>query len=121
MKRMKRRNVTTGSFNCPCCGYGGLTQPSYRRLVSVSAVRGLLPPYEQYFGNPSYEVCLCCGFEFGNDDNPGTGTPASFEEYLREWVRSGCEWFDPAVKPENWQLESQLESAGLTEGTKGSF
>jgi hypothetical protein len=112
---MKRRNVTTGSFNCPCCGYGGLTQPPYKGLTSASAARGLKPPYEQHFGDPSYEVCPCCGFEFGNDDNPGTGAPTSFEEYLREWVRSGCEWFDPAMKSEGWRLEVQLESAGLTD------
>lgn len=106
--------MTTGSFNCPCCGYGGLARPPYRGIASASAARGLKPPYEQYFGDPSYEVCLCCGFEFGDDDNPGTADPTSFEEYLREWVRSGCEWFDPAMKPEGWRLEAQLESAGLT-------
>jgi hypothetical protein len=111
---MKRRNVTIGSFNCPCCGYPGLAQPSYRRLAEVSAARGLEPPYDHYFGDPSYEVCACCGFEFGNDDNPGTGAPVSFEAYLRAWVQSGCEWFDPAMKPEGWQLGAQLDLAGLT-------
>ncbi len=106
--------MTTISFNCPCCGYRGLAHPPYRGLGEVSAVRGLKPPYEQYFGDPSYDVCACCGFEFGNDDNPGTGAPASFEEYLTEWVRSGCEWFDPAKKPQGWQLGEQLAQAGLT-------
>jgi hypothetical protein len=37
-------------------------------------------------GTPSYEVCPNCGFEFGNDDNPGgTAAPASFAEYRAEW------------------------------------
>lgn len=26
-----------------------------------------------------------CNFEFGNDDNPGTAAPQSFEDYRREW------------------------------------
>jgi hypothetical protein len=106
--------VTIGLFNCPCCGYSGLSQPSYKGLTEVSSARGLPPPYDHYFGDPSYEVCACCGFEFGNDDNPGTGAPASFEDYLKAWVQSGCEWFDPTMKPEGWQLKAQLESAGLT-------
>ncbi|AGA28579.1 hypothetical protein Sinac_4388 [Singulisphaera acidiphila DSM 18658] len=112
-KQWKIMKATTGSFSCPCCGYNGLSQPPYRGLADVSAARGLEPPYEEHFGAPSYEVCDCCGFEFGNDDNPGTGVPASFEEHLREWVRSGCEWFDATKRPEGWQLEEQLERAGL--------
>jgi hypothetical protein len=49
----------------------------------------LTPPYEDFLGRPSYEVCSRCGFEFGNDDNPGTGEPVSFEEYRREWKAEG--------------------------------
>jgi hypothetical protein len=102
------------SFTCPCCGYLGLVRPPYRELTEMASARGLKPPYEQYFGDPSYEVCACCGFEFGNDDNPGTSAPASFEEYIREWIRLGCVWFDPTKKPPGWQLMDQLELAGLT-------
>jgi hypothetical protein len=111
---MKSDIVRPDLFNCPCCGHKGLTEPSYKGIIWVSAARGLKPPYKQYFGDPSYDVCACCGFEFGNDDNPGTAAPVSFEEYLREWVLSGCEWFKPAMKPEGWQLEAQLELAGLS-------
>jgi len=52
------------------------------------------PPYEDFLGRPSYEVCPRCGFEFGNDDNPGTGMPVSFEEYRLEWESEGSPWFD---------------------------
>jgi hypothetical protein len=48
----------------------------------------LTPPYEDVLGRPSYEVCPQCEFEFGNDDNPGTGHPVSFEEYRRAWTES---------------------------------
>jgi hypothetical protein len=87
--------VSIGLFTCPCCGYPGLELPPYSRLTELSRVRDLAPPYEEWLGDPSYDVCPCCGFEFGNDDNPGTSAPVSFGEYLREWTRGGCQWFDP--------------------------
>lgn len=45
----------------------------------------LTPPSEDRLGRASYEACLNCGFEFGNDHNPGTLPPTSFEEFLAEW------------------------------------
>lgn len=86
----------------------------YRRLEDVSATRGLDPPYSKYFGDASYDVCPCCGFEFGNDDEPGTGKPTTFEEYLHDWIGAGCEWFLPEKRPENWDLGRQLDRAGIT-------
>lgn len=47
------------------------------------------PPYEDVWGKPSYEVCRGCGFEFGNDDNPGTATPTSFADYRAAWTAAG--------------------------------
>jgi len=57
----------------------------------------LTPPYEDLLGSPSYEVCPNCGFEFGNDDNPGTAAPSSFEDYRAEWARSGSPRFDAGL------------------------
>jgi hypothetical protein len=54
----------------------------------------LTPPYEDLLGRPSYEVCPCCGFEFGNDDNPGTAAPVSFEQYRAQWEADGRQRFD---------------------------
>ncbi|TDO33213.1 hypothetical protein EV643_13311 [Kribbella sp. VKM Ac-2527] len=54
----------------------------------------LAPRYEDVLGEPSYEVCRNCGFEFGNDDNPGTAAPVSFEEYRGEWEAEGRPRFD---------------------------
>jgi hypothetical protein len=54
----------------------------------------LSPPYEDLLGRASYEVCSQCGFEFGFDDNPGTGKPMSFEQYRAEWEADGSPWFD---------------------------
>lgn len=55
----------------------------------------LVPPYEDQLGRPSYEVCPCCGFEFGNDDNPGTAPPRSFSAYRARWAQLGYPIFDP--------------------------
>jgi hypothetical protein len=97
---------------CPCCGYAGLAAPAYAKLGPPPWNHPGPPPYEQWYGLPSYEVCACCGFEFGNDDNPGTAAPSSFEKYQREWIDKGCPWFRERNRPAGWQLADQLRAAG---------
>src|SRR3954454_7715680 len=97
---------------CPCCGFAGLDMPAYRRLGPPPWFHPGPPPYEQWYGDPSYEVCACCGLEFGNDDNPGTAAPTSFEQYRDEWIRGGCRWFDESLRPSDWDLKEQLASIG---------
>jgi hypothetical protein len=103
------------SYICPCCGYNGLTSAPYTGMSDVSAnTTGKVdPPYAKYFGMPSYEVCDCCGYEFGNDDEPGTADPVSFEMYRKEWIAKGCQWFSPNKKPKDWNVENQLRNLGL--------
>jgi hypothetical protein len=96
-------------YYCPCCGWPGLDAPPYRDLDGMCLVRGFAPPYVNHFGLPSYEVCSCCGFEYGNDDDPGWGRPGdSFEQSLGDFVASGCVWFYPRKMPPQWTLEKQL-------------
>jgi hypothetical protein len=102
-------------YYCPCCGYAALDGPAYRRLGPPPWFHPGPPPYEQWYGKPSYDVCACFGFEFGNDDNPGTAAPSSFEQYRSEWVASGCHWFDTSRRPPDWELANQLSAAGLAE------
>ena len=54
--------------------------------------------------NPTHEICLCCGVEFGYEDM----TPTSARRYRAEWIENGANWFNPKFKPENWKLEDQL-------------
>jgi len=70
----------------------GLTVKPYETWPPPDAVT-LTPPYEDFLGRPSYEVCPNCGFEFGNDDNPCTAAPVSFAEYRAEWVAEGSPRF----------------------------
>ena len=79
-------------FKCPVCGSKELTaQPYAIWPPPPDAVYG--PPYEDHLGDPSYEVCPNCGFEFGNDDNPGTAPGVSFEEFRAEWEAEGSPRF----------------------------
>ena len=87
--------------------------PPYASMPEGAPAEGLEPPYAQHFGAPSYDVCDCCGFEFGNDDEPGTAPPISFSQYRREWIAEGAAWFDPAKRPTGWSLNEQLRKAGL--------
>ena len=99
---------------CPVCGYQSLDQAPYANFPPLPLPEHLVPPYSQYFGDPSYQVCDCCGFEFGNDDEPGTAAPSSFREYRDEWLSGGAQWFNPAKRPADWTSERQLRNASIT-------
>jgi hypothetical protein len=98
---------------CPCCGYFGLGVPPYERLLDPSQARRLQPPYGLHFGYPSHEVCGCCGYEYGYDDEPGAGAGLSFEDYLEDGIAGRCHWLIPGQKPDGWDLDEQLAQAGL--------
>jgi len=77
-------------YTCPICGYPDLTES----------------PYDSD-GQPSYEICDCCGFEFGFDDK---SNEKSFDQYRKEWISRGAKWFCPGKKPTDWNLDMQLKS-----------
>ncbi len=79
-------------YKCPVCGYPELTSKPYATWPPPPDLK-LSPPYEDLLGTPSYEVCRQCGYEFGNDDNPGTAAPESFEEYRKRWEAEGTPFF----------------------------
>ncbi|TWV06061.1 hypothetical protein FQ707_14610 [Bacteroidaceae bacterium HV4-6-C5C] len=56
--------------------------------------------------NPTFEICPCCGVEFGNEDY----SLDSIRNFRKEWLGKGAPWFDPKQKPLNWKLEDQLQS-----------
>jgi transcription elongation factor Elf1 len=77
-------------FTCPVCGFDKLEEM----------------PYDND-GNPSYEICICCGFEFGFDDD---SEGYSVENYRSKWINEGSNWFSPDLKPKNWDLRNQLKN-----------
>ncbi len=79
-------------FVCPVCGFPLLDDP----------------PYDER-GCPTYEICPCCGTEFGKDD-AGTSHAA-----LRQtWVSQGMNWWSAYRQPpDGWDPRAQLQRAGL--------
>jgi predicted RNA-binding Zn-ribbon protein involved in translation (DUF1610 family) len=79
-------------FTCPVCGAAELSRAPYETWPPPSP-EVLEPPYEDQLGRASYQVCPSCGYEFGNDDNPGTAAPVSFEVYRESWEAEGSPRF----------------------------
>src|SRR3990167_3593913 len=101
--------MTTNLHYCPCCGFYGLNTPAYERLGDPPFSIPGPPPYSQWFGPGSYDICPCCGFEYGFDDEPGgSAEPHTFDTYFQEWFKGGCNWFTPAIKPSGWSIDAQL-------------
>jgi len=73
---------------CPICGFSELKES----------------PYDKQ-GRPSYEVCPCCGYEFGFD---GAYDQIAFTDFRRQWIKNGAQWFMPRLKPKDWDLRKQL-------------
>jgi hypothetical protein len=62
---------------CPVCGYDGLDEPAF-----------------DDDGVPSFDICDCCGTQFGYDD---ATMPHSV---LREkWVAKGMPWHSRVIPP----------------------
>ena len=72
--------------DCPLCGCENTFDPPYKCYSDLAV---------------SYDICSCCGCEFGLDDS---------EAYFDEWLASGGDWLMPEEKPENWKLEDQLKN-----------
>jgi hypothetical protein len=53
----------------------------------------------------TFQVCNCCGTQFGYHDC----TVRSAERKREDWLRNKGKWFWPKAKPENWSLEEQLK------------
>ena len=53
-----------------------------------------------------YDICPCCGTEFGNDDVEYT-----LEELRVAWITDGAQWFY-GTPPADWNPWSQLIAGG---------
>ncbi|MDQ5886086.1 MAG: hypothetical protein QG628_483 [Patescibacteria group bacterium] len=87
-------------YTCPVCDYDKLNVPPYKYIgdFSKEEIDSAKPPYDEKFGEASYAVCPKCGFEYGNDDNPGTAEGLSFAEYGADWKEAGSKWFDESKR-----------------------
>ena len=77
------------NHTCRVCGYAGLER----------APRGR-------DGGGSYEICPCCGYQYGVDDDDRQITPEAWRE---EWVKGGMKWWSKGMKsPAGWDPQAQL-------------
>lgn len=70
-----------------------------RHLCPVCGYRLQFPPSD-------YNICSCCGTEFGYDDGC-----LSHEELRAEWLRAGVAWWSPVESaPEGWDPYTQVSN-----------
>jgi len=77
--------------------------------IMACRVCGLLqldPPWGEDGKNPSFEICACCGVEFGYEDV----LLKSVHAYRKRWIEDGAQWVDKKAKPNNWNMTDQLEN-----------
>ncbi|MFZ5638655.1 MAG: hypothetical protein ACOY82_18930 [Pseudomonadota bacterium] len=71
-----------GHYFCPVCGWLGL---------EVRPVH----PFD------SYEICSCCGTEFGLD----VSEKDDIEIVREDWLNEGAAWFSEEDRPADWNVE----------------
>lgn len=62
-------------------------------------------PWGEGGKTPNYEICSCCGVEFGNEDY----TYESVLQYRKTWMEKGCVWFDVRKRSSDWNKEEQFK------------
>ena len=74
---------------CPVCGWPELHEPP--RNAS---------------GGASFEICPCCGFEFGFDDDDRGVT---YEQARARWIAGGMKWWSTSrPAPARWDAAQQF-------------
>ncbi|MEQ6970647.1 hypothetical protein [Pectobacterium polaris] len=64
------------------------------------------PPWGDNGKDATFNICDCCGVEFGYEDATLTG----IKRYREKWLTSGAKWNSEKSKPENWLLDEQLKN-----------
>ncbi|NOW06122.1 hypothetical protein [Clostridium beijerinckii] len=81
-------------YKCPVCNYNELDEAPYN-----------------LHGYGSYEICSCCGFQFGYDDYPDK--EKCQKKWRENWMKSGCRWYSESIlPPKDWNPKKQIK--GLT-------
>lgn len=68
-------------------------------------------PYDAR-GVASDEICPCCDFHYGFDDDGED--KIIYEKWRLKWIEKGCKWFSKGrLQPEGWEVKKQLEGFKL--------
>jgi len=79
--------ATGGEMHCRVCGL--------RQDEAIWGVDGQ---------GATFNICACCGCEFGYEDC----LPDGVRRHREKWIASGGAWSDPIKRPAGWTIEGQL-------------
>lgn len=64
---------------------------------------------KMHYAPENYNICVCCGTEFGNDDCRKNQTPKEAQNHLRDvWIAESYPWFY-GTPPEGWSGYEQIK------------
>ena len=72
----------------------------------VCGLRYATPPWGDDGRTPTFEICDCCGVEFGYEDC----LPVGAQRARAEWMSNGAPWFNPDARPPDWDRDAQMRS-----------
>jgi hypothetical protein len=81
-------------YTCQVCGYPELEEA----------------PWGEDGKTASFNICPCCGVEFGYEDI----TEEGMSNFRNKWIGSGGKWFNEKMRPENWDMKEQLKNIGVS-------
>lgn len=101
------RRMSDDEHKCPVCGW-----QLHEEAWAYHAPSGTW--------NPSWEICACCGTEFGYQDNVPGDDPSELSTEHRsirnQWISDGSKWHSTVTQPPaGWDPVAQLHAAGLAE------
>ena len=63
------------------------------------------PPWGESGRDPTFDICPCCGCEFGHEDCRASGVL----RHRQRWSDAGFPWFREDERPVGWSAEHQLQ------------
>ena len=82
---------------CPVCGYEH-PRPTW------------------HGGVPSFEICPCCGIQYGYSDAAGGDEAARamlYRRWRQAWIEGGMRFKWPERQPKDWEPVAQLQRIGV--------
>ncbi|GKX55261.1 hypothetical protein SOASR030_13730 [Leminorella grimontii] len=73
-------------------------------ICRVCGAAQLEPPWGDDGDSPNYDICDCCGAEFGYED----ASLDTLKVYRAKWLGNGANWNHKKSQPDDWSLEAQL-------------
>lgn len=56
--------------------------------------------------NPTFDICSCCGVEFGYEDI----SIYSIQNFRSKWLSLGAKWFNSKLQPQEWDIDKQFKN-----------